>query len=111
MSVLKEGLSLHKNGWTRAQRVITWASQENFRVGPTRSQSVRIGVTIPSADTPRWTLALRSLVGLCADYRSSDRVHLTRHTRSEVVRSYLRVLESAARFASRATHADQSLHE
>jgi len=59
-------------------------------------------------------LALGSLLEddrLRADYRSSARVHLARHTRSEVARSYLRVLESAARFASRATHADQSLHE
>jgi hypothetical protein len=34
---------------------------------------------------------------LRAGYRSCAQVHLARHSRSEVARSYLRVLESAAR--------------
>jgi len=57
------------------------------------------GVTVPNADTSAMGRALRSLLeddSLCADYRSSAMVHLARHSRPEVVRSYLRVLESAA---------------
>src|SRR5262249_51889698 len=69
------------------------------------------GVTVPHADTPAMGRAIRSLLeddSLRADYRSSAMVHLARHSRSEVARSYLRVLESAARLASRATHTYQS---
>jgi len=57
------------------------------------------GITVPNADTSAMGRALRSLLeddSLCADYRSSAMVHLARHSRPEVVRSYLRVLESAA---------------
>ena len=69
------------------------------------------GVTVPNADTSAMARALRSLLeddNLRADYRSSAMVHLARHSRSEVARSYLRVLESAAKPASRATHSYQS---
>jgi len=61
------------------------------------------GITVPNGDSSAMGQALRSLLdddGLCADYRSSAIVHLARHSRSEVARSYLRVLESAARFSS-----------
>ena len=64
------------------------------------------GITVPNADSSAMGRALRSLLeddSLCADYRSSAMVHLARHSRSEVAGSYLRVLESAARFSSRAT--------
>src|SRR6516165_9519643 len=65
------------------------------------------GVTVPNADTSAMARALRSLLEdnrLLAGYRACAPVHLARHSRSEVARSYLRVLESAARPASRATH-------
>jgi hypothetical protein len=89
-------------------------SPEEDNAAGSRSQSVRMALTFPSADSSAVALALSSLLDddrLRADHPSSARVHHARHTRSEVARSYLRVLESAARFASRATHADQSLHE
>ena len=69
------------------------------------------GVTVPNADTSAMARALRSLLEndrLRADYRSCAPVHLARHSRLEVARSYLRVLESAARLASRPTYASQS---
>jgi glycogen(starch) synthase len=59
----------------------------------------RCGVTVPKADISAMARALRSLLeddGLRADYRSFAPVHLARHSRSEVARSYLRVLESVA---------------
>jgi glycogen synthase len=58
------------------------------------------GVTVPNADTSVMGRALRSLLeddSLLAAYRSCAPVHLARHSRSEVARSYLRVLESVAR--------------
>ena len=58
------------------------------------------GVTVPNADTSAMARALRSLLEdnrLLAGYRACAPVHLARHSRSEVARSYLRVLESAAR--------------
>jgi glycosyltransferase involved in cell wall biosynthesis len=61
------------------------------------------GVTVPNADTSAMARALRSLLeddSLRADYRSSAPVHLIRHSRSEVARSYLRILESVAGIAS-----------
>jgi glycosyltransferase involved in cell wall biosynthesis len=69
------------------------------------------GVTVPNADTSAMARALRSLLEdnrLLAGYRACAPVHLARHSRSEVARSYLRVLESAARPASRATHSYRS---
>ena len=57
------------------------------------------GITVPNADISAMARALRSLLeddGLRADYRSFAPVHLARHSRSEVARSYLRVLESVA---------------
>jgi glycosyltransferase involved in cell wall biosynthesis len=69
------------------------------------------GVTVPHADTSAMGRALRSLLeddSLLAGYRSCAPAHLARHSPSQVARSYLRVLESAARLASRATHDYQS---
>ncbi len=66
------------------------------------------GVTVPNADPPAMARALRSLLeddSLRAGYRSRASVHLARHSRSDVARSYLSVLESAASLASRATDA------
>jgi glycogen(starch) synthase len=66
------------------------------------------GVTVPNADTSAMARALRSLLEndtLRAGYRSQAAVHLARHSRSEVARSYLKVLESAAKFTSRAADA------
>ena len=66
----------------------------------------RCGVTVPNADISAMARALRSLLeddGLRANYRSFAPVHLARHSRSEVARSYLNVLESAAGLTSRAT--------
>src|SRR5262249_24665461 len=63
------------------------------------------GITVPNADTSAMARALRSLLeddSLRADYRSFAPVHLARHSRRDVARSYLRVLESAARLPSRA---------
>jgi glycosyltransferase involved in cell wall biosynthesis len=60
------------------------------------------GVTVPNADPSAMARALRSLLeddGLRAGYRSGAPAHLARHSRSDVARSYLNVLESAARFA------------
>ena len=59
----------------------------------------RCGITVPNADISAMARALRSLLeddGLRANYRSFAPVHLARHSRSEVARSYLRVLESVA---------------
>jgi glycogen synthase len=61
------------------------------------------GVTVPKADTPAMALVLRSLLeddSLRAGYRSAALVHLARHSRPNVSRSYLNVLESAASLAS-----------
>jgi glycogen(starch) synthase len=66
------------------------------------------GITVPNADVPAMARALRSLLeddSLRAGYRSRAPVHLARHSRSNVARSYLNVLESVASFASRATDA------
>jgi glycogen(starch) synthase len=57
------------------------------------------GLTVPNADPGAMARALKSLLendGMRAEYRSSASVHLARHSRSEVARSYLRVLESVA---------------
>jgi glycogen(starch) synthase len=57
----------------------------------------RCGVTVPNSDISAMARALRSLLeddGLRAEYRFFATVHLVRHSRSEVARSYLRVLES-----------------
>jgi glycosyltransferase involved in cell wall biosynthesis len=59
----------------------------------------RCGVTVPNSDISAMARALRSLLeddGLRAEYRFFAPVHLARHSRSEVARSYLRVLESVA---------------
>jgi glycosyltransferase involved in cell wall biosynthesis len=60
------------------------------------------GITVPNGNTSAMARALRSLLeddGLRAGYRSGAPAHLARHSRSDVARSYLNVLESAARFA------------
>ena len=61
------------------------------------------GVTVPNADISAMARALRSLLeddDLRANYRSSAPVHLARHSRAEVARRYLHVLESVAGIAS-----------
>jgi glycosyltransferase involved in cell wall biosynthesis len=61
------------------------------------------GVTVPNADTAAMALALRSLLeddSLRTGYRSAAPVHLAHHSRPNVARSYLDVLESAANLAS-----------
>jgi glycogen synthase len=61
------------------------------------------GVTVPNADASAMARALRSLLEddiLRAGYCSGAPVHLARHSRSEVARSYLHVLESVAGFTS-----------
>jgi glycosyltransferase involved in cell wall biosynthesis len=61
------------------------------------------GLTVPNADAAAMARALKSLLendGLRATYRSSAPLHLARHSRSEVARSYLQVLESVARIVS-----------
>jgi glycogen synthase len=68
------------------------------------------GVTVPNADTSAMARALRSLLeddSLLVGYRSCAPVHLARHSRLNVARSYLNVLESAARFTS---HGSQPLN-
>jgi len=67
------------------------------------------GVTVPNADTSAMARALRSLLeddSLLVGYRSRAPVHLARHSRPNVARSYLNVLESAAGLGSRATGAN-----
>jgi glycogen(starch) synthase len=57
------------------------------------------GITVPNADTAAMALALRSLLeddSLRAGYRSGAPAHLARHSRLNVARSYLNVLESVA---------------
>jgi glycogen synthase len=69
------------------------------------------GVTVPNADASAMARALRSLLEddiLRAGYCSGAPVHLARHSRSEVARSYLHVLESVAGLASRAEGVDHS---
>ena len=61
------------------------------------------GVTVPNADISAMARALRSLLeddSLRARYRSCAPVHLARHSRQNVARSYLKVLGSAARLSS-----------
>jgi glycogen synthase len=61
------------------------------------------GLTVPNADPGAMARALKSLLendGMRADYRSCASVHLACHSRSEVARSYLRVMESVARIPS-----------
>jgi glycogen synthase len=61
------------------------------------------GLTVPNADPGAMARALKSLLendGMRAHYRSSASVHLARHSRSQIARSYLRVLESVAGIAS-----------
>jgi glycogen(starch) synthase len=63
------------------------------------------GITVPLADISAMALALRSLLedeSLREGYRSGAPVHLARHSRANVARSYLTALESAASLASRA---------
>jgi glycogen(starch) synthase len=67
------------------------------------------GITVRNADAPAMAHALRTLLEddtLRASYRSGASVHLARHARSNVARSYLNVLESAAGLASRAARAN-----
>jgi glycogen synthase len=67
------------------------------------------GVTVPNADAPAMARALKLLLeddSLRARHRSCAPVHLARHSRLNVARSYLNVLESAASLASCATDAD-----
>jgi len=64
------------------------------------------GVTVPNADTSAMARALRSLLeddSLRAVYRSSAPVHLARHSRANITRSYLNVLEAAT------THSAQTM--
>ena len=64
------------------------------------------GVTVPNGDTYAMARALRSLLeddSLRARYTCCAPVHLARHSRLNVARSYLNVLESAASLSSRAT--------
>ena len=64
------------------------------------------GVTVPNADTSAMARALRSVLedgSLRAGYRSGAAVHLARHSRPNVARRYLSVLESTASLSSRAT--------
>jgi glycogen synthase len=58
------------------------------------------GITVPNADTFAIAGALRSLLEddvLRAGYRFCAPLHLARHSRSQVARSYLQVLESVCR--------------
>jgi glycogen(starch) synthase len=67
------------------------------------------GVTVPNADVSAMARALRSLLeddSLRASYCSGAPVHLARHARPNVARSYLNVLESAAGLASRTARAN-----
>jgi glycogen(starch) synthase len=67
------------------------------------------GITVPNANTSAMALALRSLLednSLRARYRSGASVHLARHSRTNVARSYLNILESAASLTSQATGAN-----
>ena len=64
------------------------------------------GVTVPSADRSAMARAIKLLLedeSLGARYRSYVSVHLARHSRLNVARGYLNVLESAASLSSRAT--------
>jgi len=66
------------------------------------------GVTVPNGDTSAMALALRYLLeddSLRARYRCGAAVHLARHSRPNVARGYLNVLESATRLSSRYTAA------
>jgi glycogen synthase len=66
------------------------------------------GVTVPNGDTSAMALALRYLFeddSLRARYRSGAAIHLARHSRPNVARGYLNVLESAACLSSRYTGA------
>jgi len=62
------------------------------------------GVTVPNGDSHAMARALRSLLendSLRARYRFGAPVHLARHSRPNVARGYLNVLESAARHGAR----------
>jgi glycogen synthase len=64
------------------------------------------GVTVPNANPIAMAVALKSLLeddSLRARYRCGAPAHLARHSRLNVARSYLNVLESAAGLSSRAT--------
>jgi len=64
------------------------------------------GITVPNADPSAMAGALRSLLeddNQRADYRSRASLHLAPHSRVNVARRYLNVLESAASLAVRAT--------
>jgi glycosyltransferase involved in cell wall biosynthesis len=61
------------------------------------------GLTVPNADSRAMARALKSLLeddGLRANCRSGAPVHLARHSRAGVARSYLKVLESAVSLSS-----------
>jgi glycogen synthase len=63
------------------------------------------GVTVPNADTSAMAQTLRSLLeddSLRAGYRSGAPVHLARHSRANVTRSYLNVLEAATSLSAQA---------
>ena len=64
------------------------------------------GVIVPNADTSGMARALRSLLeddSLRVGYRSDAPVHLARHSRANVTRSYLNVLEAATSLPAQAT--------
>lgn len=67
------------------------------------------GVTVPSRDGTAMARALKLLLeddSLRARYRSCATVHLARHSRSAVARSYLNLLQSAVSLSSGATGAN-----
>jgi glycogen synthase len=67
------------------------------------------GVTVPNADAGAMARALKSLLendDMRANYRGRAPLHLALHSRANVARSYLNVLESAAKFGPRGTRAN-----
>jgi len=61
------------------------------------------GLTVPNADARAMARALKSLLeddGVRANCHSGAPVHLARHSRADVARSYLKVLESAVSLSS-----------
>jgi glycogen synthase len=67
------------------------------------------GVTVPNADPAAMARALKSLLEndrMRADYRCCAPLHLARHSRANVARSYLDVLETATGLGSKALYAN-----
>jgi glycogen synthase len=67
------------------------------------------GVTVPNADPAAMARALKSLLEndrMRADYRFCAPLHLARHSRANVARSYLNVLEAATGLGSKALYAN-----